>query len=196
LVNVTVLEHPPILTVKPMEFNRQTGLFEHTVRVTNPTAYPYDAVRVLIKNLRSVTRVYNASGKTNGIPYVQSNVPVPPGGSVDFRIEYYDPDRIEPHPTLVAELVSASPPENPMGTFQHVSRALRLSNGTFLIEFNSLLNRTYYVQYSKSLTEWKTVTPALTGTGTRMQWIDNGPPKTESNPAETPCRFYRVLLLP
>jgi hypothetical protein len=194
LVNVTVLEQPPILIVTPMHLNRQTGLYEHTVRVLNPTTYPYDAVRVLIRNLPADTRVYNASGQTNGIPYVQSNLPVPPGGSVDFRIEYYANRPLEP--TLEAQLVSVNPPPNPSGTFQHVSRALRLSNGTFLIEFNSLLNRTYYVQYTKNLTDWKTVTPTLTGTGTRIQWIDNGPPKTEADPAGELCRFYRVLMLP
>jgi hypothetical protein len=166
------------------------------VRISNPTAYPYDAVRVLITGLRSVARVQNASGYTNGVPYVQSNIPVLAGGYVDLMIEIYDPQRQMPNPTLLAEFVSANPPPNPTGTYQHVSRILRLSNGTFLIEFSSLANRIYCVQYSKNLIDWATVASTVTGNGTRIQWIDNGPPKTEPHPAIESHRFYRVLMLP
>jgi hypothetical protein len=27
----------------------------------------------------------------------------------------------------------------------------------------------------------------------RLQWIDNGPPKTASHPSEAPTRFYRMV---
>jgi len=37
--------------------------------------------------------------------------------------------------------------------------------------------------------------PAVTGTGTRQQWIDNGPPKTDSLPPASAMRFYRLLLV-
>ena len=194
VVNVTVLEQPPIVIVTPMHLNRQTGLYEHTIRVLNPTAYSYEAIRVLIRNLPPGTGVYNASGETNSVPYVQSNLPIPPGGSVDFTIEYYANRLLEP--TLEAQLVSASPPTNPTGTVQQVSRAMRLSDGTFLIEFNSLVNRIYCVQYTKDMTNWKTVTPTLMGTGTRIQWLDNGPPKTETHPNGEPSRIYRLMMLP
>jgi hypothetical protein len=53
----------------------------------------------------------------------------------------------------------------------------------------------YYVQYSSNLTNWTTVLPAVTGTGTRQQWIDNGPPKTESFPSGV-MRAYRLRLAP
>jgi hypothetical protein len=29
-----------------------------------------------------------------------------------------------------------------------------------------------------------------------MQWLDNGPPKTETDPASEPFRIYRLLMLP
>jgi hypothetical protein len=179
-----------------MRLNRQTGLYDQSVRISNPTGYAYDAIRVLIYDLPPGVRVYNASGTNNGSPYVQSLNPVPPGGSVDFTIEYYLPNQQVPEPRLVPQIVSSSAAPNPSGTFEHISRALHLASGNFLLEFNSLSNRTYYVQYTKNLIEWKTSPPALTGNGTRMQWIDNGPPKTEIPPADEPYRFYRVLLLP
>jgi hypothetical protein len=42
---------------------------------------------------------------------------------------------------------------------------------------------------------WKTALPAILGTGGVVQWIDNGPPKTECARSEAACRFYRVLLV-
>jgi hypothetical protein len=59
-----------------------------------------------------------------------------------------------------------------------------------------MLNRLYYVQYSSNVnalaTNPLTALPAVRGTGSRVQWIDNGPPKTVSPPASG-TRFYRVL---
>jgi hypothetical protein len=82
------------------------------------------------------------------------------------------------------------------GLPQEIKRAMMLSNRTFLLEFSSEAGRTYYVQYSGNLIVWKTAQPAITGTGTRVQWIDNGQPKTESAPSTEGKRFYRVIMLP
>jgi hypothetical protein len=65
-----------------------------------------------------------------------------------------------------------------------------------LLEFSTATNRVYYVQYSSDLSQWKTAVPAIAGTGTRVQWIDNGLPQTESSPATTDKRFYRLIMLP
>jgi hypothetical protein len=64
-----------------------------------------------------------------------------------------------------------------------------------LVEFNTISNRLYYVQYAPSAdsTNWATSLPPLRGTGQRVQWIDNGPPKTVSLPGPGTNRFYRVL---
>jgi len=182
-----------------MHLNPQTGLFEQTVRVSNPTYYSFDAVRVLIFGLTSGTTVYNASGITNGIPYVQSYAAIPSGSYSDFVIEYYVPSRVAPNPTLVAQLVTPVQGGNAAvnGSPQHIERAIWLRNSsTFLIEFLTITNRIYYVEYSSDLKTWKSALPPVTGNGTRIQWIDNGQPKTESAPAVTPSRFFRVVLLP
>jgi hypothetical protein len=39
------------------------------------------------------------------------------------------------------------------------------------------------------------VTPGGTSSANRIQWIDNGPPKTESFPDSRLTRFYRVILV-
>jgi uncharacterized repeat protein (TIGR01451 family) len=194
-VTITVLQRPPTLLLGPIVLNLQSGLFEQRVRVMNPTPLDYEAIRVLITDLTPDVTVYNRSGMTNGIPYVQPAASVPAGGSVDVIIEYYIPSRIPPNPTLSVELVQSSlPPEAPPGQMTQITRSLRLENHTFLLEWNSLRGRTYFIQYSDDMHTWKTVMPPVTGTGTRHQWIDNGPPKTDAFPVETVCRFYRLIL--
>jgi hypothetical protein len=117
---------------------------------------------------------------------------------VDFVIEYWTPLRIMPSPMLWAELVmtNGSGSATVSGTGQYINRGVMLSDKTFLVEFASLTNRVYYVLYSGDLAHWKTAQPGITGNGTWLQWIDNGQPKTESAPATTSARFYRVILLP
>ena len=198
-VTINVLSAPPLSIVSALHLNPQTGLYEQTVRVYNPTYYSFDAVRVLVGNLASGMTVYNASGTTNGIPYVQSYGAIPSGGYADFVIEYYVPARTTPNPVLTAQLVSPVQGGNTAvsGIPQHIDRAIWLrGNNTYLIEFSTVTNRIYYVEYSSDLKEWKNALPLITGNGTRIQWIDNGQPKTESAPAVTPARFFRIILLP
>ena len=201
LVSVTVTDRPPLSIVSAMQYNPQTDFFEETVRVTNPTYSLYDAVRVYVENLTNspTITVHNASGASNGVPYVDSHAKVLPGTYVDLKIEYYSPLRITPNPILHPELV---PPGDTSGAAvigigQHINRGLFLPDKTtFMVEFASVSNRLYYVQYSSDLKTWKTSEPALTGSGTWIQWLDNGEPKTESAPATQSRRFYKVLLLP
>ncbi len=196
-VNITVLERPPFLTLQGVHFNPQTGLFEEIVRISNPSQKAIDGVRVLVTNLRPGVALFNSSGKTNGISFVQTLLPIPAGGSVDLRIEYYVPNSQAPDPTLAMEVVPpAEPVPAPSGTFVPVTRRLRMEDGSFLIEFNSVAGRLYFVTYSEDMTTWKTAWPTIIGTGTRSQWVDNGPPRTECLPPAAGSRFYRVVLAP
>jgi hypothetical protein len=197
-VTITVLARPPLTFVSSIQLNPQTGLYNQTVRVFNPTYSTFDAVRLYVGNLTNNTTLWNASGTDNGTPYVQSSVGVLPGGSLDFVLEYYIPSRILPSPTLWAALVPVVEGGNAAvaGVGIHIDRSLLLADKTFLIEFASFSNRVYYVQYTAGFQLWQTVQPAITGTGTKIQWIDDGQPKTESAPAVSSRRFYRVILLP
>jgi len=198
-VTVNVIVQPPLTVVTAMHLDLQTGLFEQTVRVTNPTYSVFDAVRVYIYGINSPSTVYNASGVTNGIPYVQSSAGVQPGSYVDFTIEYYVPvGGVTPNPTLVAALVPPPTGGGPavFGAGQHITRGIRLANGNFMVEFVTLTNRIYYIEYSADSRTWTPAQPAVTGNGTSIQWIDNGQPKTDSAPSTQSSRFYRVILLP
>jgi hypothetical protein len=198
-VNVTVRDQPPLSIVEAIRFNPQTGLFEQTVRVSNPTDSTFDGVRIYIHGLTNTIHVYNASGVTNGVPYVQSSASVPPGGSVDFVIEYYvTSGGLVPDPNLVVTLVAPDPGGTAtlLGTGVHINRGIMLPNWTYLIEFATIANRQYVVEYSSDLKTWKqTQQPPITGNGSWVQWIDNGQPKTDSLPSSVNCRYYRVILL-
>ena len=101
-----------------------------------------------------------------------------------------------PAPVFTVEVVPASAAVEPAGTVLAVDRVVQLSSGFVRVEFTTMSNRVYYLQYSADLASWRTALPALTGTGRDVQWLDTGPPKTESLPQSVTNRFYRILLLP
>jgi len=196
-VSVTIMSVPPLTIVSSLAYNPLTDLFEETVRVSNPTASSYQAVRVLVTNLQNGTIVWNPSGNTNGISYVQSQTTVASGGYVDLVIEYYSPKRLAPNPVLTAELVSTNSGGGAalVGEPEHVRRLAMLPNKTFMVEFLSASNHLYSIEYSSDLKNWKSAQPSIAGDGTWIQWIDNGQPKTDSAPGQTGMRFYKVILL-
>jgi uncharacterized repeat protein (TIGR01451 family) len=196
-VSITILSVPPLTVVSSMTYDPLTDLFEETVMVSNPTYSTYQAVRVYITNLQNGTVVWNPSGNTNGIPYIQSQSAVMPGSYVDLVIEYYSPLRVAPNPVLSAELVQTNSGGSAalFGVQQHVTRLAMLSNQTVMVEFLSASNHLYSIEYSSDLKNWQSAVPSIAGDGTWIQWIDNGQPKTESSPATTSMRFYKVIRL-
>lgn len=84
-----------------------------------------------------------------------------------------------------------------LGDSVPIDKAVMLPEGNFLLEFFAARGRTYYVQYTSNIAapDWKTAEPAITGSCNLIQWIDNGPPTTESAPSTVNVRFYRVIVL-
>ncbi|MEJ2422829.1 MAG: hypothetical protein P8018_14200 [Acidobacteriota bacterium] len=198
-VIVHVLAPAPINVITPIQVNPQTGLFQQTVRVGNITEDVFEAVRVYVHGLTNDTIVYNASGTNAGVPYLQSLTSISPGGYLEMVFEYYSPARIPPDPTFVTEVLPTKPGATPAPTGLQVPvhRGLFLPDGTFLLEFSTVTNRFYVVEYSGDFKGWTAAQqPPIPGNGTSVQWIDNGQPKTESAPAAAGARFYRVILLP
>jgi hypothetical protein len=66
------------------------------------------------------------------------------------------------------------------------------------IEFTAEAGKRYLVQYRDNITSaaWQSAFPAVTAGANRVQWFDDGPPKTESPPGAVGNRFYRVIELP
>jgi hypothetical protein len=199
-VTVTVLESLPLTVISAMQFNPQTTLFEETIRVTNPTPYPITAVRVLARNLQpSGAVLFNASGtNAQGLPYAQYNLAVAPGGTAELVVKYYVPNRQTPTRTLAVEVAPLLPGvPTPAGAAAiPIDRLAALPDGSMLLEWSSLSNRIYYVQYSTDMKTWKTAMQPVLGSGQRRQWIDYGQPVTDGLPAHETCRFYRLVMLP
>lgn len=186
VVNIHVRSNPPILALGPIVLNRQSGLFEQSVRVINPTTDPWpNGVRIYITDLDTTNRVWNATGTNNGVPYIESTALVPAGGSQDFLIQYYVPNpRTVPTNTLTA-VPNPAPAEAP--AVLALDKAFPLTNGKFCVEFASQGQRIYFIQCSHDLQHWKTISSPIVGTGQRIQWIHDG--------AEVKC-FYRAVRVP
>jgi len=197
-VNITVLPVPPLTVDGPIRLNYQTGFFEQTARIHNPTPFNLDAVGVLVYNLPAGWRVQNATFVTNGVPGVQYSQPLPAGADADITIKYYLFNNAQTNvtPTLVAFGMTTINPVGIVGTPVNIRRGTYLSDGTFLINFNTTANVIYYVQYSEDLIVWKTSPQSITGTGNFVQWLDYGPPATDSLPKVRSARFYRVVRVP
>lgn len=181
--------------VSPITLNPQTGLFEQTVRLTNSSASTVAAVQLLIQALPSGVQVYNASGSINSTPFVQYGFPLASAASVNLQIEYYRANRLPiPQPAF---LVQESTPLSVTATGPVITiNTNTLVAGRFLIEFSATPGGRYAVQYSSNMTNWKTADPIITAPANRVQWYDDGPPKTESKPTTVGSRFYRIMVLP
>ena len=179
---------------------RQTGLFYQTIAVTNNCDLGIAGCLLYLDGLSTNVTVHNASGVSNGVPYLQYHLPIPAHQGIEFTVEYYVPNRRTiPDPILRAESVTVGEPGSPSGTLGSVLRFVTYTNCAVLVEFSSLSNRTYSVQYSSDPSTngvWKTAVPSIQGSGTALQWLDSGPPKTESLPCTQTSRYYRVVLAP
>lgn len=104
-VAITVLRNPPY-AAGPFRLNRQTGLFEQLVTITNPTPVDFPAIRLWIMDVRTGATVWNATGQVSGVPYIDVLTIVPAGGSVQVLVEYYTPDvRVAPDPQFLPEVL-------------------------------------------------------------------------------------------
>jgi len=174
---------------------------EQLLTLTNITLRTLPAVRVTV-HLSAAEQakhivVYNASGTNSaGEPYLQYNYILLPSDHVTFTAEYYSPDRITvPHPTFTVELVTPETLVAPPGTLQAVLRAPQVlaPDNALLIDFLTAKGASYYILYSEDMVNWSVAQPLVTGTGYDVQWVDDGPPKTESPPSAVPQRYYEVL---
>lgn len=80
-----------------------------------------------------------------------------------------------------------------------VDRNVLLQSGRFLIEFTATPGRRYVVQYNSNpigTNAWRSAGVPITAPANRVQWLDDGPPKTESPPGAVGNRLYRVVELP
>lgn len=179
---------PVIETAGDLIFNRQTGLFEQRVTIRNNTGGTVNGFSMEASSLPDGARVLSAPAGSNTFMVDGS---IADGGTLQVVIEYFTPTRTAFTPTLA---VLAGVPETPpslTGAFQ--ASGFLAADGAFVVEFDSVPGQLYYIQYSDdAMATWKTVIPAIDARGTKVQWIDSGPPKTISHPSTVSSRFYQI----
>ena len=200
------------VTSPPM-LHEQSGLLTQTFLLSNPTAVSMTnlCVRVYGLNTDSSTNsisLFNSQingfldtdqdGQTDSEAYT---VCVEPPGNRRFVIltlEYYVPDRTTlPRASFQSFFGSGLNLVVPRGAEGVRIKAARFIDDEFLLEFAVEENYLYYIQYAPTpeglgdANVVKTSNPPVQRSGGDVQWIDNGPPRTDGAPEEG-LRFYRV----
>jgi hypothetical protein len=188
-----------VVVLTPISFDLQTGLFEQRVRVSNvgTGTNAFRGVAAFIRGLPGDVRVYNGLGSTSS-PLVTHDFPVASGQSVDFVIEYYRTNRQIFTQPVYSPTITIPGSSNPDGRIFSIDQAQLVQVNRMLIEFTAEAGKRYLVQYRDDVTSaaWRSAHPAVTAGANRVQWFDDGPPKTESPPGPVGNRFYRVVELP
>ena len=193
---ITLPELPlPQLSVgTSIMLNRQTGLLEQQITVTSHAARDIAGFDLSISGLPAGVTVQNATNEENGSWILRHRTVMSPGASITFTIEYKAATRgtaFTPQVSVALVTIPQAPAiaEEPGLA---VSRCEFLSDGGLLIEFESVAGRTYEVQYSNDSRTWVTSPVQIVASGNRVQWIDRGPPRTDSPPKTQKSRIYRV----
>jgi hypothetical protein len=185
-----------LLTVPTL--NRQTGLFEQQVRITNNAGRGLGAFALSLDSLPPGAEVYNRSRTSAAGAHVITFEPrLDVGGSVDLQIEYFTPGRTAPAGmTFASEAIplALAAIAGSEGRFA-IDRAIALPDGSVLIEFPSTPGESYAIEYSHDGSHWHTCPSRIRAAGNRVQWIDSGAPKTTSHPSQRSSRMYRARLL-
>ncbi len=199
-ITFTVPPHPePRLELAAkLLLNRQSGLYEHAIAITNSGTREVAGFDLRITGLPDGVTVNNASGRDGDDWIIHHRQPLAAGASVDLTIEYYTPVRgtvIDPQVVVELITVPETHPDAPGGGLA-VERCVRMADGTVMIEFVSTPGALYEIHYSDDAANWKLSPVRVRAAGNRVQWIDSGPPRTETPPSGEPCRFYRVREIP
>lgn len=184
--------------ISEMVFNPQISLMEQSIRLVNTGPSAVDSARVIVTGLTNWLR--NAVGTNNGNPYVAYTSPLNAGQSADLVLQYFVPTRLPiavDNTNYIAVPTSRFDVIAPSNSGLEITNQYRLPSGAFLIEFPAKPGTTYTILYSPDITFSNTFSaiPSIVAQADKVQWIDDGPPKTishPSNPTNT-SRFYRVL---
>jgi len=204
-----VVFQPQVFEVGAPVLNRQTGYLVQSADIANIGPEALADVRLVVAGLTNDTRGVQVSLVTSVGP-----VGTPPnpsiflgplasyGGPRRFTLEYYVSDGLASslgRPGYVAEGSTLYGVTTLEGR-RSIVPTLQVVPAGVVLEFPTLTNFSYYVRYSDSLTNFSaqntnsteilTASPAFRGNGRRVQWLDNGPPRTQAVPTN---RFYRIL---
>ncbi|GEM_PF-2102711 len=197
--------------------DRQSGLMQQLLVLSYPGAQTITNVDIAVGNLQDDTltnrvTLYNRIGHkridTTGYGH-DEDLPFASAGEFGpatqrlLTMGYYVSDKITvPEPDYYLDLGLPDILAFPNAATPLNITTNRYLNGTYVIQFPTIANYIYYVNYAESLDDLvnngptsRYSRPLVVGTGFSVQWIDNGPPKTVSRPTSG-MRFYRLIELP
>jgi hypothetical protein len=189
---LTATKLPNLVVVSPVSPASQSNLFYQIVAISNPGPQPLAGARIFFPGLPVGTQLYNAAGSVNGVPFVEYDSPIAPGQTVQFYVQFVSQAPlalVQPSMVLDVTPTNQTLPPGPL-TLESPTQSV---GGGVALGFNSSLNKTYYLQYSSDLKIWRTVLLPIIGIGSRVEWIDNGPPNTDTAPQTQSRRFYRIM---
>jgi hypothetical protein len=181
------------------QLNRSTHLYEAIVEVENTTPYTMEAFRLYVDGLTGGAELRTLTGYDGeGNPYLQHDLPMTPGESRQFKLEFYVPGRrwVDPVTNIRLELLGEAQPESVSGVTARLGEDVQSSpDQSIYISFATEPDATYYIQYSQTPAgPWSTSPIPINGNGLYQVWVDSGPPKSVRHPKEVGARFYRILL--
>lgn len=193
---------PELLIGTEIVLNRQTGLYEQTVKVTNAGEREIGGFEIQVGGLPAGVLLKNTASVSGGVWTISHQEPVAAGATVTYVLTYYTPLR----GTVLSPQVSASlvvpgrvpaPPAASVAVVPgdpgwKIDQFERLADGALVLGFPAVPGATYEVQYSDDLANWKQVPTRILATGDRVSWTDRGAPDTERHPSAESARFYRI----
>ncbi len=187
----------PEVPMAPESLSPVSGLYTRTVTVRNLTAGVLPGFTLLVDTGSPDVDVWNASGSGGGRFQIAWQRSLGAGEAVNLVVEFYS--RVRPWtgtPRFEVSPEVVSLPPGPDGTPFSVDRVVPLDAGSLLIEFSATPGRRYFIEYGDNLAEWIRSPLGVTAGGTRVQWVDSGPPKTFPAPNGESQRYYRVIAVP
>lgn len=197
---------PQTVSIGAFSLDRQTGFQQQTLTFANPGNGFVPNTRIAVSNLgndslTNLITLANAQGRL--VPWLTPYVDlggIAPAETRECLMQFYVTDRVTtPTPTYSVYSTPGFTLPTPSGSVLP-NVTTRWTNGLVLVEFPTSTTYRYYIQYAPTMAgftngNFQTSFPPMVGTGSRRQWLDSGPPRTQSPPVEG-SRFYRVVETP
>ncbi|MDA0766424.1 MAG: fibronectin type III domain-containing protein [Verrucomicrobia bacterium] len=188
-INVPALSLPVITREGPINLNLQTSLYEQSVTIANNGVRPLGGFYLRVTGLGGDYSVYGIEDGT--IHYAS---PVAVGEAVVLQLEYYSPTLSQlPSPGFELTLFAPDPPGPVLPPTMIGAGLYRMPGGAILFEFDAIPGVAYRIQYSNDMSTWHDSPTTVTAGGNRVQWLDQGPPRTSIHPREAALRYYRAV---
>ncbi len=184
--------------VSTQKFNQLSGRLEQNVVLSNAGPSSVASARVTVTGLTNW--LSNATGTNNGNPFVTYAAALAMNQSAFLLLQFYPNQSAFSFSNSQLQADGVSPPNLAPATNglmpTNILLIARMPSGGIFLEFPTLTNRSFTVEYSSNLVNWLAAQPITVTPANYSAWIDYGPPATVSHPTNIPMRFYRVFLGP